>query len=412
MFCDWLNVWQQFDGDWPDFLGGRVLSIEGACGLARQRVIDADGVIGEAWGLAGGDDIEIDYDVARFAQQRGSYETNLMVRMVAGKLEVRGNPSAYGRLDNLFGVGIDDGIAIYNEVLEQLGLPTFTEGEVRTNYHAKRGDGRGGPMVTYSGAHITRVDVTQNYAVGMGNVAHYHRWLAQQKVSRSGPNDADLEKFASWNYDTVYTSTSKYWINVKHYDKGEALMQRSLPEYLKRLKAAARDGRIAKGDVRPLYQEAEDYLEKLALWCAEIGVTRGEWSMRNRWFVQHQGAGFWMPGETEGKLWDVVGAEMEKISKRAVVYQDESRDSLTLRERGALDAWRRGENLRESLSNGTFYRLRSSILEKTGHDIAARPLVKQSADYRPVFFQVRALSLKDAPIWYQRPSFPEMRLAA
>lgn len=409
MFCDWLNVWQQFDGDHQDFLGGRVVSIEGACGLAQTNVVDDDGVITREWALSG-NEYEIDYDLAKFAQHRGSYETSLMIRFVSGKLEVRGNPSSYGRLDNLFGVGLDEGIGIYNEVLRGLGLPEFTAGEVRTDllsYNTKTES----CSKTYSGAHISRFDGTQNFAVGMGKVGPYHRWIVQQKIYRSSPDDDALEKYARWNYNTVYTSESKYYMNVKHYDKGEALSERSLPEYFKKLKAAAKAGKIKDRDVRPLYQEAEDYLEKLALWCAELGISRGEWSIRSRYFTQHPGLGFWKPCETESDIWEVIGAEMDKLNCRAVVFQEESFESLTGAQYKALDNWKKGFDLKETLSKPTFYRLRSAILKKTGHDIGARPVVTSSREMRPVYFQVRALTLKDAPIWYHRPS-ESLRLAA
>lgn len=400
MFCDWLNVWQQFDPSLPDYLGGKVISIEGACGFKRSSVIDADGVIDEQWSLSGSD-YEIEYDVGKFARHTGSYHTTIMVRMVAGRLEVRGNPSAYGRLDNLFGVGLDDGVAVYNSILEQMGLPQFTHGEVQLM------QGKNGFIKSYTGAHVSRFDGTQNFAVGMGKVSSYHKWLANQKIYRSSPDDDALEKYARWNYKTVYMSESKFYINAKHYDKSDALIERSLPEYFKKLKQAANEGRIRQNDVRSLYLEAETYLNDLALWCSELGISRGEWSLRNRYFAQHSGLGFWKPMETEGAIWDVIGKEMDKIKSRAVVYQEESFDSLTGAEYKALDNWKKGVDLKgDGMASTTFYRLRTAIMKKTGHDIAARPMVTAGRELRPVFFQVRALTLRDAPTWYQRPFLP------
>lgn len=407
MFIDWLNVWQQFDASaYPDFNGGRVVSIDGACAFGRARVVDTDtGEITESWAFSGSDDVE--YATAKFGQHRGSYETTLMIRMVAGRLEVRGNPSAFGRLDNLFGVSLDDGIAIYNDVLHSLGLPEFSEGEMLDTWLQEEQTW----AKTYTGAHITRADVTENNAVGMGRVSAYHKWIAQQKIYRSGPDDEALEQFARWNFDTVYSSLSKLWVNAKHYDKSKALEERTLPEYLKKLKKAAREGTITKGDVHTLYKEAEDYLGKLAEWCAELGVTRSEWSFRNRWFVQHKGVGWWKPTETESALLEHAQQEREKLVMRGCVYQAQEFDALSDREYRVLEGWKRGNDVRADLTKPTFYRLRSAILEKTGYDIAARP-INLVSESRPVYFQVRALSLADAPVWYQRPSYPPLRLAA
>lgn len=413
-FCDWLNVWQQFPaGVYPDYIGGRVVSIDGACGLSRKRVIDMEtGECAEEWAISGSDEIE--FDTAKFGHARGSFETTIMIRMVGGKLEVRGNPSAYGRLDNLFGVGVDDGIGIYNSILVSLGLPEFTQGEIRILDWDKEAQQF---KQEYSGACITRVDLTVNQSVGMGRVRDYNRWLAGQKLSRSSPDDKALEKFAQWDFETVYTSNSVYWINSKHYDKSAALENLTLPEYMKKLRKAARAGTIQKSEVRTLYLEAEDYLLKLAEWCAELGIVRSEWSIRSRWFQQHVGMGFWKPNVCESELLDVATKEREKISMRAVVHQAESYDNLTGSEYKALDRWKKGEALKVnaggSMSDTTFYRLRSSIMKKTGHDIAARPTVKASTtEYRPVYFQVRALSMAQAPVWYQRPSYQPQLMAA
>lgn len=403
MFFDWLSVWQQHDPYLPDFLGGRVISVDGACGLGRTERVDEDGEIVQTWALAGGDDVEIEFDTAKFALHKGSFETTILIRMVGGKVEVRGNPSRYGRLDNLFGLGLDDGIAVYNEVLASLGLPVFTAGELHRTHNGKDW------IENYTGAHVIRADVTQNLSVGSGRVADFHKWLGQQKLYRSAPGAEALDQFARWQWNTVELSSS-FLMHVKAYDKGAELLEQSLPNYLKRLKQAAKDGKIAKVDVRPLYQEAEDYLDKLALWCAEGGVSRLEWSFKSRWFAQHRGLGFWKPNETESALLDEADRQMEKVSSRAVVYQADVYDSLTRSERGALAMWREGATPDDIAPKSTFYRLRAAILKKTGHDIAARPM-KAVSESRPVFFQVKALALKDAPAWYQRPAFPE-RLAA
>lgn len=410
-FCDYLNVSQQYPaGLYPDFLGGRMVSIDGACGLSRKRLTDSDtGEIKEAWAITvedQADEVDIEFSTPKFGEGRGSYETTLNIRMVDGKLEVRGNPSAFGRLDNLFGVGLDEGIAIYNGVLAGLGLPPFTEGVERLLDWDKDAQDY---KREYTGACISRADMTVNQSVGMGRVRDYNRWLASQKVSRSSPNDADLQKFQQWDFGTVYTSTSKLWMLVKHYDKSAALEDVTLPNYMKKLRNAASVGRIQRDQVHALFKEAEDYLLKLAEWCAEVGIVRSEWSIKSRWFSQHSGSGFWKPGVCESNLIDMVTAEREKITMRAIVYQQDSYDSLSASEYRALDKWKKGVPLKASLGGDmpdpTFYRVRSAVLKKTGHDIASRPLVNQAkTDFRPVYFQVKPLSVSDAPIWYQRPS--------
>lgn len=407
MFCDWLNVWQQHDPELPDFLGGRVVSLTGRVTLGGAIVIDkATGEEGDGLALFG-DDLEIEYSTAKFVQHRGSFETNLHVRCVAGRVQVSGNPSSFGRLDNVFGLGLDECIEVYNQVLEQLGLPLFTEGEVVKQW--LQNEDR--LQTTYSGAHITKCDLTENFAVGAGNVRTFNQWLLSQKVYRQAPADDRLEQFARWNYSTVYASESKFWLQMKAYDKAEAIQDVTLPQYIKKLREARKDGRLSVREVERLAKEATDYLELLAGWCAEVGMVRAEWSYRSRWFAQHEGAGFWKPGETEATLLDEAKAEVDKVFGRAVVHQQDADLGLSNAELGLLSRWKRGEPLKDALPSSSFYRHRASILKKTGNDIAARPLVTSGPQLRPVYFQVRPLSCSNAPAWYRAPQ-PCLRLAA
>lgn len=423
MFVDWLSIWQEFP-DWtgPDFLGGRVVSVDGACGLGHRDVIDGEtGEVKRAWALTpvdatgfddgsddDGDGVSIEFDTAKFGQHRGSFETTIQIRFVNRKLEVRGNPSAWARIDNLFGYTLDDAIEVYNGILRDLCLPEFTQGDVVQ--HWLQEDQRW--LKKYSGAHLTRVDVTQNIAVGCGKVADYHKWVAAQKVYRTAPDDERLAQFSRWDWSTVYSSESKYWITHKHYDKSLALEERTLPEYQKKLKKASKEGRLSKAEARQLDLEAQDYLGKLAEWCAELGISRSELSFRNRWFAQQEGLGFWMPGETEGRLFDIARENMGKLWQRAVVHQEEEYENLTSAEYTALDRWRKGMDVKSMMARATFYRVRASVLEKTGYDLAARPVNVEAVERRVIYFQVRPLALVDAPVWYQRPVFPEFRLAA
>lgn len=400
-------MWQQHDPDLPDLLGGRVVSLTGRVSLSGAIVVDKHtGEQGEGLALMG-DDLAVEYSCGKFMAHRGSYETNLLIRCEGGRVQVAGNPSAFGRLDNVFGLQIDEGVEIYNQVLEQLGLPPFTQGEVQKQW--LQNEGR--LATTYTGAHITKVDLTQNFAVGAGNVRPFNQWLATQKIYRQAPGDEQLEKFAKWDYSTVYASQSKYWLQMKCYDKAQALQDVSLPMYLKKLRAARKDGRLSTREVERLAKEATDYLELLAGWCAEVGMVRAEWSYRSRWFAQHEGAGFWKPGETESMLMEEARTEVDKVFGRAVVVQQDADLGLSNSELGLLARWRRGEPLREAMPSSSFYRHRSSILKQTGLDIAARPLVTSAPQLRPVYFQARPLSCRDVPAWY-RPAQTSLPLAA
>lgn len=403
MFCDWLNVWQQHNPSLGDYHGGRVVSVDGACGLDRRPIVQETGELLEAWVLSDAAKESIDYSVCKFMPVSGSFETALYVRMIAGRVEVRGNPSAYGRLDNLFGVGLDEGIKIYNHVLQSLGLPVFTSGEV-IEVQLQNGQTDGQKQATdivYNGANLTRVDYTENQAVGSGNVQNFNIWLLQQKIYRTAPNDEDLKTFKNWKYDTVYLSTSVFYMGCKSYDKAKALESVTLPNYIKKVKKGIKEGLISQADGSLMIHQATEYLEALALWCSQIGVARLEWSLKNRFLTQNNNYKFWKENETEGFIMELIQLEKSKISSRAVVKQSADYDNLTPAEYKAINEWKKGVNLLDIMPKTTFYRLRTSLKNKVGYDIASRPLVKNSFnDFKPVYFQIRGLSVIDAPSFY------------
>lgn len=396
---DWLNMVQEFPpGLYPDYYGGLVVSVQGSSSLALKSVVDDGGCLDEQWTLSDVD--EVDYKCSKFALHQGSFETNLLIRMQGGRLEVRGNPSSFGRLDNVFGVDLDRAVEIYNTALRKLGLPEFAEGYTEKIWLQNEQKF----VENYTGARITRIDYCQNLSVGMGNVAKYHQWLARQKIYRSSPTDQDLVKVQQWDYSTVYLSTSKYWMNVKVYDKGRSIEEVLIPQYRKKLKAAQRQGLIGPQDVEMLFAEAENYMGALACWCAEVGMSRLEYSLKSRWFAQSDGLGHWKPVETERQLIEFVENEFLKIKDRAVVYQVDAMENLTNAELGLFHAWKAGESIKDSgrVSRRTFYRVRKNILEKTGYDIAARPVGVTQVETRPVYVQMKPLTVADAPAFYQR----------
>lgn len=69
---------------------------------------------------------EIESQAVKGLQFEGSYDSRLMVRCDGRRVEVSGNPSRFGRRDNVFGLtSVDECIELYNGVLARLGLPTF-----------------------------------------------------------------------------------------------------------------------------------------------------------------------------------------------------------------------------------------------------------------------------------------------
>jgi hypothetical protein len=117
---------------------------------------------------------------------QASWDTSLRVRSTGGRVEVSGNPSKWGRLDAVTGFGdLWDCIAVYNRVLEELGLsPSERRGRLRTE------DGE----QIRTGPQISRVDLTRNLVASREGVRPFLDWMESQvwgsrlSFRRSGMN--------------------------------------------------------------------------------------------------------------------------------------------------------------------------------------------------------------------------------
>ncbi len=60
---------------------------------------------------------EILYHIDKHLNQEGSYSTNIRTRVTKDWLEISFNPSRYNRLDNLYGLTLEQCIKIINQFL-------------------------------------------------------------------------------------------------------------------------------------------------------------------------------------------------------------------------------------------------------------------------------------------------------
>lgn len=149
----------------------------------------------------------------------GSYSSALIVRCDGSKVEVYGNPSRWGRIDNLYGLKtLDDCIAVYNHILDSLGLPRFTKCTKYLYFQSKPGQ----PVnKTADGAIIKHIDFTRNLSTGLGNERPFLKALSTQSIGRSVspflfPDENTVEwyganvqkKGSTYRYIKVYTKTA------------------------------------------------------------------------------------------------------------------------------------------------------------------------------------------------------------
>ena len=112
-FCDWISMYQQHGGDLPRFADGAVIRI------------DKHG--------------EVMTTTLKSVKVEGSHESSIFIRCDGNTVRFDGNVSKFGRPDNVFGYSFIQCIGQINNILSDLGLPAFTEGDrFMTNFKATR----------------------------------------------------------------------------------------------------------------------------------------------------------------------------------------------------------------------------------------------------------------------------------
>lgn len=329
-FVDWLSVSQ----DYP----------EGGLPLVNAGVVwatDEDGVL--------------KWRTVKAVQHEGSFETSLTVKCDGHRVTFSGNVSRFGRPDNLFGFDLAECFTRVNRVLAVYGLPPFTAGE--RIERAKRGDVR----YQYTGARISRLDLTANYQAGSAEAAHLvMQYLSTQHNGRKKGQAYGDGETVDWGRG----SRRQYWkAYIKHLE-----MLRHSPDLA--------DSQIVK-------------------FCRESGLIRFEGTIRSN-ALTDLGAAFlgdYESGWAMGQLIALFNSECG-VMTRAERSTDDL-DELPKALRSTARDYLAGMDCRQTLSRATFYRHRSALLP-FGLDIAMR-------NVQPFKPRVRVVQLTRAevPSWYQ-----------
>jgi hypothetical protein len=350
-FCDWLSMYQRHpEGGLPVIADGAVVHI------------DADGVT--------------DYMTLKRWQVEGSYKTGVMVRCDGETVWFDGNVSKYGRPDNVFGYSFSECLLRVNAVLVGLDLPPFTAGEsFVTNY-------KGSPRTVWTGAMVTRIDVTQNFSVGSKEDAyHFMRWLAGQQASR-------LKTGTHGEGETVHFGQGSRRVYAKAYLKGPELR---------------RHGKRASLDFACETDGGVEYLEQLADWCDRVGLVRFEATLKS---TKLHDMGCHYLGGFDMALVEREFLQYQSVLTRASAEIDELAD-LPKSLLSTYRMWQAGDDIVSKMSRRTFYRHRRDLLPY-GVDIAVKSNVAQMVPRT----RVVRLGPVAIPDFYQLPEIERKRHAA
>lgn len=331
MFFDWVGCYQDFDFELP------IISDDG---FAHFDFVD--GVFSKV--------------KQRRIQHEGSFSTSISIHVQGNRLVVDGNPSRYGRLDNLFGFSnLDDCFAVYNHILKSLGLPVFTKC-LKVGFIDAL-DGKA-PKLVADGAVLSRLDITTNMAVGKNCIPAYFKALSMMSYRRSKgflfPNGKTVEwKSILGNAKYIYPSV---------YDKEYEYTLHLLPRIKK-------DFGVESSEFI--------YIQNLINYCRDLGVTRYEQKIKSP-FLLANNLHYWGLSD-HTKLIEIHNEFLNIDRKLKVSAMDLRTISETLREEGICENvkaanatacyaynWMNGEKFDETKSQVKIHRAR---LRKIGIDI-------------------------------------------
>jgi hypothetical protein len=306
--------------------------------------------------LAVDTDGELVWKSCRAVEHAGSYDTSVNVRCDGERVTLSGNLSRFGRRDNLFGFGFAECLQRANELLAHFGLPPFTAcGRVEL---AKRGRERD-VEYAWTGARISRIDLTANYAAGNAEDAHaFMQWLGSQHSHRQEGRTLGQGETVAFGAG----SRRAYW-----------------KAYLKALELKRHEGAD----------------ERVVEWCDAVGLVRFEGTLRSNLLTEVGAAylGDYERGHAMGQLIRIFN-ERSAVLARATAATDDL-DALPRHLRATARDYLAGMDCAARMSRASFFRHRSALLPY-GLDIAVR-------NVRPFTPRVRVVELArvEPPSWYQ-----------
>lgn len=328
-FVDWLTISQ------AHFEGGLPL-VDSGCVMA----VDTSG--------------ELEWKTSKSVKHQGSFETSLNVRCDGHRVTFSGNVSRFARSNNLFGFGFFDCLTRINAVLHTYGLPPFTPGKKMELVS------RGEVRTQWTGARVSRIDLTSNYETGSADNAHaFLQWLGSQHTPRAEGRVLGQGETVAFGGKG---QARQYWkIYIKHLE----LMRHSNTD-----------------------QKVIDH-------CAQRGIVRFEGTVRSK-ALTDMGCAYLGDYESGWAMAQLIQLfdEKSQVLHRAERSTDDL-DDLPRALRGTARDYIAGMDLTARMPRTTFYRHRAALLPY-GIDIAVRNI-------RPFSPRVQVIELRPAsvPSWYQ-----------
>jgi hypothetical protein len=374
MFFDWLTIEQDFGFQLP-LLDGN----------AYARLVIEEGEVVETGALC-----------APAFSHKGSFCDSVLIKVNGSSIRMSGNPSRWGRLDNLWGHrSLDACVAVYNDILRDIyghcdQIPQFTK--CTQVFTSQATNSNPTPFEVSDGAIIRELHITENISLGAGNERDYICGLSTLRYRNSIPrlhtdgNSVDwLSKLgnAALIYPTVY-------------NKAYELALHSL-------------GKIARnfGDD----SDEMRHIQTLIGYCRDAGIVRFELKLKSKYLQRNdmQYWGFHKFDPLNSLMDDFVNLD-KKLSVTAMDFETISERLITL---GIVDTtraanttamyalqWMHGQNFDLNKKAVQTHRAR---LRQIGIDIATKcNISKFSPVYVTASREVKS-NIALPPSWYVMP---------
>lgn len=290
-------------------------------------------------------------------RHEGSFCDVVNIKIRGSVLTMSGNPSRWGKLDNVFGCrSIDECFDVFNGILCSLGLPQFSKGTCFKMRQSPDGTVAG---KIWDGALIKETHINQNIAVGYDNERAFIRGLSTLRFRNSIPRLHTNGMTCDWlsklgNANLIYPSV---------YCKSNDLLIHSMKKT---------ENKFGKDS------EQYKYLNILYEYLVIEGIVRFELKLNSR-YLQRYDLCYW--GHSEFEKLNILLNEFISLPERlSVTNMDIKTVASELLEKGIVEttraahttafyaySWTLGERFDLSKKQVQTHRAR---LRKIGIDIA------------------------------------------
>lgn len=311
-------------------------------------------------------EVECEWETTSRRHLEGSYDSLVILHSDGFKVTLEGNVGRYGRPDNVFNYDFDRTIDLCNRFCTLHGLPPFSPGEQQVNPNPSEHDVKHGLFEYWTGAAISELHLTKNFACGgPDNAQAVIEWADTQSVSHIKKGRAGLT--------TVSFGTAK--------------SRKQLVLYLKAPEMLVHTHGRKKAEILsdPVYQ-----------YCHSQGVLRAELKARR---LELRDAELRYLGDvTMTKLEALYERETEVLRRTKVDAASIDLNDLPAKVRATADSWLRGGQPKTFLSTATLYR-HAKVLRDYGIDIMEPH--DPSKPYQPITIKVIQIQpIAEAPDWY------------